>query len=251
MPTFPSELKEAVSIGDITPQGNESIRIESPDAPLTAFDPLCEGCEGTSHIRPAEGNPMCVTDVKKRAHCLINNINLEGTENVIIDTAGGNRPVFIYLKGNLSTSNDSNIINQDGESSDFVIIGDASCQANPNQIITLSGANTLKSFIYAPCASVTIIKAVNDNDAQCLSNMRRDINFDNQSEGGEPRVCTQGDLDGAAWVGVWDSDAQHTSAEITVPSGLSTQLINKFGSSFTAGPRDFVAVGTVDWETNR
>mgnify|MGYP001186554637 CR=1 FL=1 len=252
VPTFPSELKQAVSMGDITPQANESVRIESPDEPLTAFDPLCEGCEGRSHIRPAEGKPMCVTDMKKRVHCLFNNISLQGTENVIIDTAGGNRPVFIYLKGNLSTSNHANLINQDGESSDLVVIGDTSCQVNTNQNITLSGANTLKGFIYAPCASVTIINNPNDNNnAECLINMRRAADFDNQSEEQVSRDCLKGDLDGAAWVGNWNSDVENASAEITVPSSLSTQLTNQFGSSFTAGPSDFVAVGTIDWEITR
>lgn len=253
VPTFPSELKESVSMGDITPQGDESIKIESPDAPLTAFDPLCEGCEGTSHIRPEGGNPMCVTDIKKRVHCLINNISLQGTGNVTINTAGGNRPVFIYLKGDLNTTKNANIINQDGESSDLVIIGDsARCEVNTNQDISLSGAQTLKSFIYAPCASVTIVNSPNNNNnAQCLNNLQRNAEFDNQSEGETPRVCSQGDLDGAAWVGDWDSDAANTSAEITVPSSLSNQLINQFGPNFTAGPRDFVAVGTVNWEISR
>ena len=253
VPTFPPELKQAVSVGDITPQGNEAIRIESPDEPLTAFDPLCDGCEGTSHIRPEGGNPMCATDIKKRVHCLLNDINLQGTENVIINTANGNRPVFIYLQGDLSTSTEANLINQDGNSSDLVIIGDsARCQLRTNQNITLSGAHTLKSFIYAPCASVTIVNSDDmNNNAQCANNIQMEANFDNQSEAEESRVCTQGDLDGAAWVGDWDSDAEHASAEITVPSSLSTQLIDEFGSDFTAGPTDFVAVGTIDWETSR
>ncbi len=253
VPTFPSELLEAVSIGDITPQGDESIRIESPNEPFKAFDPLCIGCEGTSHIRPEGGDPMCVTDEKMRVHCRFNDINLEGSENVIVNTAGGSRPVFIYLEGDLSTSNNSNLVNQGGKSSDLVIIGNASCQVNEDryQNITLSGANTLKSFIYAPCASVTIINSPNNNNAQCPNDQQRNAEFDNQSEGEEPRVCSQGDLDGAAWVRDWDSDAANTSAEITVPSDLSTQLTDQFGPSFTAGPSDFVAVGTTDWEMSR
>ena len=252
VPTFPSELKGAVSMGDITPQGNEAIRIESPDEPLTAFDPLCDGCEGTSHIRPEEGNPMCVTDMNKRVHCLINSINLQGNKNVTINTANGNRPVFIYLKRDLRTSSNSNLINQDGESADVVIIGDTSCQITTDQNITLSGAHTLKSFIYAPCASLTVRNSPdNHNNASCLNDAQRASNFDNQSEAMASRLCNQGDLDGAAWVGNWDSDVVNHSAEITVPSSLSTQLINQFGSSFTAGPSDFVAVGTTNWEKSR
>ena len=252
-PTFPSELIEAVSMGDLNPQGNESIRIESPDEPLTAFDPLCEGCVGTNHIRPADGNPMCITDAKKRVHCLFKHINLQGNENVIINTAEGRRPVSIYLKGNLSTSNNANLINQDGESADLVIIGDsASCRISTNQNISLSGAHTLKAFIYAPCASVSIINSPDSrNDAQCVNNMQMPADFDNQSDGAASRACTQGDLDGAAWVGKWESDAENSFAEITIPSNFSTQLTNRFGTNFTAGPSDFVAVGTNKWETSR
>ena len=252
-PKFPSELKEAVSIGDLNPQGGELIRIESPDEPLTAFDPLCEGCVGTNHIRPANGNPMCTTDAKKRVHCLFNHINLQGNQNVIINTAEGMRPVSIYLKGNLSTSDNANLINQDGESADLVIIGNsASCRITTNQNINLSGAHTLKAFIYAPCASVMIINSPDNlNNAQCLNNMQMPAGFDNQSEAASPRTCTQGDLDGAAWVGEWKSDAENTSAEITVPSNIGTQLTNRFGANFTAGPSDFVAVGTIEWETTR
>ena len=92
------------------------IEIKSPNAALTAFDPICDGCEGTTHIRPAAGKPMCITDKQKQVHCLINNINLQGSENLSIQTDQGGRPVFIYLKGNLITNSNSHMINHDGTS---------------------------------------------------------------------------------------------------------------------------------------
>ena len=69
VPQFPAELKEFVSLGNIETEGEESIEIKSPNAALTAFDPICDGCEGTTHIRPAAGKPMCITDKQKQVHC--------------------------------------------------------------------------------------------------------------------------------------------------------------------------------------
>ena len=248
VPSFPSDLRDAVSIGDITPEGQEAISIESPDAALTSFDPLCEGCIDKSHIRPEGGNPMCITDQTKTVHCLINNINLQGTEDFTINTAQGNRPVVIYLQGDLTTTETSNLTNQDGESVDLAIIGGKQgCGLFPNQNINLSAANTLKGFFYAPCAAMTIADAEQQNNASCISSDEVIIGFDNQSINNSPESCSQGDLDGAAWVGSWRSDIQNTSAEITVPNNLNTQLLRSFGTNFAVGPIDFVLVGTTDW----
>ena len=248
IPSFPSDLRDAVTIGDITPEGQEAISIESPDAALTAFDPLCEGCIDKSHIRSEGGNPMCITDQAKTAHCLISNINLQGTEDLTIDTAQGNRPVVIYLEGDLTTTETSNLTNQDGESVDLAIIGgQQGCGLFLNQSINISSANTLKGFIYAPCAAMTITDAEQNNDASCISSDQVIIDFDNQSINNSPEACSQGDLDGAAWVGSWRSNIQNSSAEITVPTNLNAQLLRSFGTNFAVSPIDFVLVGTTDW----
>ena len=248
VPSFPSDLRDAVSIGDITPEGQEAISIESPDAALTSFDPLCEGCIDKSHIRSEGGNPMCITDQAKTVHCLINNINLQGTEDFTINTAQGNRPVLIYLQGDLTTTETSNLTNQDGESVDLAIIGgQQGCGLFPNQSINLSAANTLKGFFYAPCAAMTITDAEQNNDAFCISSDEVIIGFDNQSINNSPEACSQGDLDGAAWVGSWRSNIQNSSAEITVPTNLNAQLFRNFGTNFAVSPIDFVLVGTTDW----
>ena len=248
IPSFPSDLRDAVTIGDITPEGQEAVSIESPDAALTAFDPLCEGCIDKSHIRSEGGNPMCITDQAKTVHCLINNINLQGTEDFTINTAQGNRPVLIYLQGDLTTTETSNLTNQDGESVDLAIIGgQQGCGLFPNQSINLSAANTLKGFFYAPCAAMTITGAEQNNDAFCISSDEVIIGFDNQSINNSPEACSQGDLDGAAWVGSWRSNIQNSSAEITVPTNLNAQLFRNFGTNFAVSPIDFVLVGTTDW----
>ena len=248
IPSFPSDLRDAVTIGDITPEGQEAVSIESPDAALTTFDPLCEGCIDKSHIRSEGGNPMCITDQAKTVHCLINNINLQGTEDFTINTAQGNRPVLIYLQGDLTTTETSNLTNQDGESVDLAIIGDQQgCGLLPSQNINLSAANTLKGFFYAPCAAMTITDAEQNNNASCISSDEVIIGFDNQPINNPPEACSQGDLDGAAWVGSWRSDIQNASAEITVPNNLNTQLLRRFGTNFAVGPIDFVLVGTTDW----
>ena len=100
LPKFPSNLKQFVSVGNLTPTGEEAISIESPNTALTAFDPLCNGFDGINHIRPVEGKPMCTTDEQKHVHCLINTIDIQSTNNITINSSNGERPVHIYLEGN-------------------------------------------------------------------------------------------------------------------------------------------------------
>jgi len=253
VPQFPAELKEFVSLGNIETEGEESIEIKSPNAALTAFDPICDGCEGTTHIRPAAGKPMCITDKQKQVHCLINNINLQGSENLLIQTDQGGRPVFIYLKGNLITNSNSHMINHDGDANDLIISGTSTgCVANTTQTIQLTGSNTLKSFIFAPCASLQISAPPDvENTAECANRDEQFIAFDNQSDRNHDGACKSGDLDGAAWIGEWVSDPLNSSGELTVPSNLSEQLVERLGPSFSVGPSDYVAVGTIDWTTSR
>ena len=253
VPQFPAELREFVSLGNIETEGEESVEIKSPNAALTAFDPICDGCEGTTHIRPAAGKPMCITDKQKQVHCLINNINLQGSENLSIQTDQGGRPVFIYLKGNLTTNSNSHMINQDGNANDLIISGTSTgCIANTTQTIQLTGSNTLKAFIFAPCASLKINAAPNlENTAECSTREDQFVVFDNQSDRDHDGECKSGDLDGAAWIGEWVSDPLNSSGELTVPSNLSEQLVERLGPSFSVGPSDYVAVGTIDWTTSR
>ena len=253
VPEFPAELREFVSLGNIAIDGQEAVEIKSPNAALTAFDPICNGCEGTTHIRPAAGKPMCITDKKKHVHCLINDINLRGSKNLSIHTDQGRRPVFIYLRGNLIASPNSHIINQDGNANDLIISGaSVGCIGNTTQTIRLSGSNSLKAFIFAPCASLQISAPPNlQNTAECSNRQEQFIEFDNQSEGDLDGECKLGDLDGAAWIGEWISDPLNSSGELTVPNNLSEQLVKRLGPSFSVGPTDYVAIGTINWKTSR
>ena len=253
LPKFPSNLKQFVSVGNLTPTGEEAISIDSPNTPLTAFDPLCDGCDGVNHIRPAEGKPMCTTDDQKHVHCLINTIDIQSTNNITINSGNGERPVHIYLEGNLLVNSTASLHNADGDINDLVILGKSqNCSNGNNQSIQLNGSSSFKGFIYAPCADLTITTPAGElNSAECLNTNEQLIIFDNEIIQNQLDQCKKGDLEGAAWIGNWISDVGNNSAEITIPANLSELLIERFGPDFTAGRSDFVAVGVTNWSTSQ
>ena len=253
LPKFPSNLKQYVSLGNLTPTGDEAISIESPDTPLTAFDPLCNECDGINHIRPAEGKPMCTTDDQKHVHCLINTIDIQSTNNITINSGNGERPVHIYLEGDLLVNSTASLHNADGDINDLLILGKSqNCSNGNNQSIQLNGSSSFKGFIYAPCADLTITTPAGElNSAECLNTNEQLIVFDNDLIQNQLHQCKKGDLEGAAWIGNWIPDVGNNSAEITIPANLSELLIERFGPDFTAGKSDFVAVGVTNWSTSQ
>ena len=253
LPKFPSNLKQFVSVGNLTPTGEEAISIESPNTALTAFDPLCNGCDGINHIRPVEGKPMCTTDEQKHVHCLINTIDIQGTSNITVNSSNGERPVHIYLEGDLLINSTGSLRNADGDVNDLVILGkNQNCSNGNNQSIRLNGSSSFKGFIYAPCTDLTITTPAGGlNSAECLNTNEQLIIYDNEITQNQLDQCKKGDLEGAAWIGNWISDAGNDSAEITIPANLSELLIERFGQNFSAGKSDFVAVGVTDWSISR
>ena len=89
------------------------------------------------------------------------------------------------------------------------------------------------------------------NSAECLNTNEQLIIYDNEITQNQLDQCKKGDLEGAAWIGNWISDAGNDSAEITIPANLSELLIERFGQDFSAGKSDFVAVGVTDWSISR
>ena len=96
--------------------------------------------------------------------------------------------------------------------------------------------NSTNAFIYGPCIRLGFDGAGvggsnNTIAASCFST----------------KVCTGGDLHGAAWVKFYDGSSTN-NAEITVPNDISTLISNGYGISF-AGANDYVAIGIRDWQS--
>ena len=246
VPIFPEHLRSSVSAGTIESVDQEKIQIAPPDAVHTAFDPICTDCIDRSFIRTGD-RPMCVTDGDKIAHCLINEIKLEGEENLLIDTKNGAQPVRIYLHGDLTASGQSDIVNN-GDPTDLAIFSTrTNCSAISNQQLTLSDRTTTRAFIFAPCATVGIKGGATDAICQ-PSNRRAPISFDNRTKNEPLLPCKEGDFEGAIWVGTWNGE-EGNNAEITVPSDMADKLINAFGNEFSIGASDFVGIGVTDWRS--
>ena len=246
VPIFPEHLRSSVSAGTIEPIGQEKVAIAPPDAAYTSFDPICTDCIDRSIIRTGD-RPMCVTDGDKISHCLINEINLRGQENLLIDTKDGAQPVRIYLQGDLTASNQSDIVNN-GAPTDLAIFSTrTNCPIISNQQFTLSDRTTTRAFIFAPCATVGIKGGATDAICQ-PSNGRAAISFDNRTKNEPPLPCQEGDFEGAIWVGAWNGE-EGNNAEITVPSDMADKLINAFGNEFSIGASDFVGIGVTDWRS--
>ena len=246
VPIFPEHLRSSVSAGTIESVDQEKIQIAPPDAVHTAFDPICTDCIERSFIRTGD-RPMCVTDGDKIAHCLINEINLEGEENLLIDTKNGAQPVRIYLHGDLTASGQSDIVNNGGPTDLAIFSTRTNCSAISNQQLTLSDRTTTRAFIFAPCATVGIKGGATDAICQ-PSNRRAAISFDNQTKNEPLLPCKEGDFEGAIWVGTWNGE-EGNNAEITVPSDMADKLINAFGKEFSIGASDFVGIGVTDWRS--
>ena len=246
VPIFPEHLRSSISAGTIESIDQEKIKIAPPDAVHTAFDPICTDCIDRSFIRTGD-RPMCVTDGDKIAHCLINEINLEGEENLLIDTKNGAQPVRIYLHGDLTTSGQSDSVNNGGPTDLAIFSTRTNCPAISNQQLTLSDQTTTRAFIYAPCATVGIKGGATDAICQ-PSNRRAPISFDNRTKNEPLLPCKEGDFEGAIWVGTWDGE-EGNNAEITVPSDMADKLINAFGNEFSIGASDFVGIGVTDWRS--
>ena len=246
VPIFPEHLRSSVSAGTIESVDQEKIQIAPPDAVHTAFDPICTDCIDRSFIRTGD-RPMCVTDGDKIAHCLINEINLEGEENLLIDTKNGAQPVRIYLHGDLTASGQSDIVNNGGPTDLAIFSTRTNCSAISNQQLTLSDRTTTRAFIFAPCATVGIKGGATDATCQA-PNGGAAISFDNQTKSDPPLPCQEGDFEGAIWVGAWNGE-EGNNAEITVPSDMADKLINAFGNEFSIGTSDFVGIGVTDWRS--
>ena len=246
VPIFPAYLRSSISAGTIAPTGRQIIKIEPPPEANQAFDPKCTDCRDRSFIRTGD-RPMCATDTNKVAHCLIEEIDLKGTQNLVIDTKNGEQPVRLYLNGNLNAGGQSDIVSNGGSTDLAIFSTQTNCPALSNQTITLSGNATTRAFIYAPCAEVGIKGGATAATCQ-PPNGGAALSFDNQTKNEPPRPCQGGDFEGAIWAGKWDGSAGNR-AEITVPADMADKLINAFGNEFSIGASDFVGIGVPDWRS--
>ena len=260
VPTFPSRLRSAVEPGKLhTKQGTISINPPSGGAGNQAFHPEFTDNQGNTsdvfntddQINPSK-KPMCVLDHNNEAHCLVDEIELAGNNNLEVNTNGGTTPVRIYLSGDLKLAggSQSELINTGGGSTDLAIFSTQTSCSNNNfsQALSVRGGSSLQTFIYAPCATIEIKGG--SNTASCEDKNGVAGDFDNKTkntETKENRVCTDGDIWGAVWTGKYVANSQN--AEITVPQDMNDQVVSAFGEDFSIGASDFVGVGAPDWRS--
>lgn len=263
VPRFPRHLLASVKAGNLTfPRGGSQISIKAPPESNQGFHPTCSDCqEDDQEIMNASENPdkkpMCATDAQGVGHCLINDITLTGQKSIVVDTAEGERPIRIYLSGDLKHTgggnrndpNTGNIEHRGGGPLDFAIFSTkTSCstvERPQGQTITIAGTSSLQAFIYAPCATVKINGGA--NQAICTTATGEDEPFDGQTKNDPTLPCRNGDINGAVWAGHFDGNGQ--KAEITVPEDLHDDLVETFGDDFSVGASEFVGVGITDWRS--
>jgi hypothetical protein len=145
-------------------------------------------------------------------HYVINEINLSGKNNLIINTTSS-ESVRFYVSGDVSFSGQASIVHT-GTPDRLAIFG----TGGTSQKITLSGGSTAPNvFVYAPNATVGI-------------------------NGGSSTP----DFRGAVWGRVWNGSSSN-NAEIEVPDNMPDLLRTTFGGTFTAGARSNAPSAPTSW----
>ena len=245
LPTFPNNLLSITNQEAVTGTGafNQiNIIFEGRSGSNTTFNPVCtslstnETVNCPAALRAGRG-PVCAVDANGVSHCRLTNISLAGNAQITIDSTNG--PVRFYIENFITLAGNTKLVHDTGGPEDFGMFGApaATCPGPTFDSWSFQGnGNSTNAFIYGPCIKLGFDGAGSggsDNTiaASCFST----------------KVCTGGDLHGAAWVKDYDGSSTN-NAEITVPDNISTLISNGYGISF-AGANDYVAIGVRDWQS--
>lgn len=229
---------------------------------------------------PSSGLPL--GDGAPFTYCLVDNIILQNTEQLEVDTTNG--PVKIYTLNDIDVGGQRSIsqvvTGTDGEATPFRLglygRSVAECQAervideNFQQEVYLSGVTNVKGkggnkggnveakaanvFVHFPCGKVGINGGAQSTVSDSDCNFDNDaINVDNYTD---PVInpsnlppygdCGGGDVRGVVWAEEWDG-SNSNQAQLVVPTNAPDDGGEYNGEDYSAGVKDFVAIGTSVW----
>ncbi len=229
---------------------------------------------------PSSGLPLA--NGQPFTYCLVDNILLSNTEQLEVDTTNG--PVKIYTLNDVDAGGQRSIsqVVTGGtvEPTPFRLglygRSVAECQAARvideefQQEAYFSGVSAVKGkggknggsveakaanvFVHFPCGKVGINggagSSVDENDCNYEDSTVTVDNYLDPSynPNGIPPYgdCGGGDVRGVVWAEVWDG-SNSNQAQLVVPTNAPNDASDNNGEDYSAGVKDFVAIGTSVW----
>ena len=180
-------------------------------------------------------NGACRIDNSGTTHCVVDNIDLSGSNTLTINTTKG--PVRIYVSGqtvDFKGQSGMEHIPIDSPSVNLGLFGraiDPTNSISDQEVILRGRATTNNMWAYFPDGHLGIKGGAAD-DVQC----------------DELGQCTGGDIYGAVWGKKWGL-SNGTGAQINVPDDMGQQLFNTFGPAYGIGMKDYIAIGVSKWSS--
>ncbi len=211
LPPVPRIPNSLLGIAPKDIKGNETIVSGSSDE-----DDLLDGaCSNLDNI----------------THCLVNEITLKSKKKLTIDTSSGT-PVRIYVIGDKVELKGSGSIVQIPATASAARVGlfgkPINNDPNNDQEVKLTGNSKINNmWLYFPDGKVGI-KGGGNVKISCKDG-----------------DCSGGNIHGAVWAKEWDGSKSNV-ATITVPKNLG-EGFRTYYKGYSLGTKDYVAVGTTEW----